>query len=137
MHFCTAQIAIGGDSGNIAYAGPFDPVSWPEILVLQEVHGGDAVTDVEALASVDISSRAERDRLAIKYGDAVVSKVFGGKQGPGEMEVPRGKVQDGTQWRNPITGDFETVGQASDPDAAILFEGISQEKPDPKTARRK
>ena len=148
MHFCRAQVAIGGDNNNIAYLNEFDPVSWPEILVLQEVHGPEAVTDVEAVAQIDVPSRTERERLAQKYGDGLVSHVFGGKQGPSEMDMPRTKVKAGVSWMNPYTHKVEVSGEDSafkplerrpdeleDPtESEIAVEGS---KPNPRSARRR
>jgi hypothetical protein len=111
MHFCRAQIKIGGDKDNILIASAFAPISWPEILVLQTLHGEDAVTDVEPFAEVEFSSSQERGRLARKYGDQVVSTVFGGRQGPREMEAPRAKLATNMKWRNPITERYEVVGE--------------------------
>ena len=36
MHFCTANIAIGGDTRNIMNRDEFAPVSWPEVEVLRD-----------------------------------------------------------------------------------------------------
>jgi hypothetical protein len=108
MHFCKAKIAIGGDSRNIFAAGEFDPVSWPEILVLQAVHGDAAIDEVEPFVSVEQSPREEKQRLSEKYGEDVVAEVFGGKQGmPHEMEAPRVKLQAGVTWKSPITREIE------------------------------
>jgi len=150
MHFCKAQVAVGGDSGNIAYLSEFDPVSWPEILILQEIHGAEAVTDVEAIAQIDVPSRVERDRLAMKYGDGIVAHVFGGRQGPAEMDMPRTKVKDGVNWMNPYSHQVEVSGEDSafrplerrpdvdeslDPTASEV--AVEGSKPNPRSARRR
>jgi hypothetical protein len=103
MHFCKARIAISGDSGNVYYANEYDPVSWPEILIMQFVHGSDSVDEVTPFVSVEQSSRNERQRLAEKYGENVVALVFGGKQGPNEMEAPGARLAEGVEWKNPIS----------------------------------
>jgi hypothetical protein len=110
MHFCRAKIAIGDDSMNVFNAAEFDPVSWPEILVLQLVHGETAITDVEPFATVNQSSREERMRLSEKYKETVVSEVFGGRQGPNEMEAPGVSIVPGIVWFNPITRRTEVTG---------------------------
>ncbi len=113
MHFCKAKIAIGGDNRNVFAAGPFAPVSWPEILVLQAVHGEQSIDEVEPFAIADQSPRDERDRLARKYGDAVLSEVFGGKQGkPQEMEAAGARIAPGVAWFNPVTDRVEITGKA-------------------------
>jgi hypothetical protein len=110
MHFCRADIAIGGDRNNIFHAGDFSPISWPEIAVLQFVHGDDAVDNVEPFTQVDQSPRAERQRLLYKYGEKVILDVFA-RQNPTDMEAPKVKLTDGLPWLNPITFKQELTGQ--------------------------
>lgn len=110
MHFCRAKIAIGGDNMNVFNATEFDPVSWPEILVLQAVHDETSVTDVEPFATVQQSSRDERQRLSEKYKEKIVAEVFGGRQGPNEMEAPGVTIVPGIPWFNPITRRLEITG---------------------------
>jgi hypothetical protein len=118
MHFCKAKIAIGGDHDNVFYAGEFAPVSWPEILVLQQVHGESAIDEVEPFVSVNQTPRDERQRLVERYGDEIVDLVFGGKQGrPNEMEAPSVRIKAGVAWLNPLTREVETTsGKAPEPE---------------------
>lgn len=112
MHFCRAKIAIGEDRDNVFCAGNFDPISWPEVMVLQALHGEGSISDVEPFVEVDITSREERGRLARKYGESVVATVFGGKQGPAEMNAPRvGKMPDGEAWMDPFTRQQLITGE--------------------------
>ena len=67
MHFCTARIAIAGDHQNVYSATEFDPISWPEIAVLQYLHGDQSITEVVPFAVAAQTSREERSRLAEKY----------------------------------------------------------------------
>lgn len=110
MHFCTARVNIGNDRDNVAVLSENEPVSWPEILILQHVHGQEAISEVEPFATVEQGSREERQRLVEKYGEHVVTVVFGGKQGPAEMEASGAKLKEGRKWRNPITLKMETTG---------------------------
>jgi len=140
MHFCTARIHIGGDNNNIYFANEFDPVSWPEISILQLIHGGDSVDTVVPFADVEQSGPAERHRLALKYGEEVVAEVFGGKQPPHQLEAPRATLRPGARWRNPLTGLLETTGQAESDDAvaAQSTEVLETESEPPRmTANRK
>jgi hypothetical protein len=113
MHFCRAKIAIGGDHMNVYNATEFDPVSWPEIAVLQQVHGYDSISDVEPFAWASQHPRAERQRLAEKYREEPVGKQYT-MQGPNEMDVPGADIAPGVIWLNPLTGDVETT-QATAP----------------------
>ena len=113
MHFCRADIAIGGDRNNIFHAGEFAPVSWPEILLLQYVHGDDAIDQVEPFVQVPQSSKAERQRLIFKYGEPVVLEIFA-RQPIAQMEAPRAILARGAPWFNPITMRQEIVGDATD-----------------------
>ena len=98
MHFCKAKIAIGGDNRNVFVATEFSPVSWPEVLVLQAVHGEQSIDEVEPFVAIDQSPRDERFRLGEKYGEEVIDNVFGGKQGrPHEIEAPQ-ELPDQARW---------------------------------------
>jgi hypothetical protein len=124
MHFCKAKIAIGDDNRNIFAAGEFSPVSWPEIVVLQAVHGDNAIDEVEPFAWVDQSPRDERYRLNEKYGDKITDEVFGGKQGrPHEMDAPRARLTKGVPWFNPITREHEITSGAPDEQLVPAPEG--------------
>ena len=113
MHFCTARIAIGGDNNNVFPATFFDPISWPEVMVLQQVHGNTSIEDVQPFVNVEQSPRDERHRLSEKYREEVVAMVFGGQQPPREMEAPGARMQTGVTWMNPLTHQLEITGEKS------------------------
>ena len=116
MHFCTAHIAIGGDPRNIMYRDEFAPVSWPEVDVLREIHGGEAVTDVRPFVDVPQGARQERNRLAMKYGDEVLATRWGGKNPPTEMVAAGARMRPDTVWQNPLSGHTEkTTASGSEP----------------------
>jgi hypothetical protein len=122
MHFCKAKVAIGGDQMNVYNANEYDPISWPEVLVLQFVHGDDAVDEIIPFVRINQTSRDERLRLAEKYREDVVALVFGGKQGPSEMEAPDATLVEGVEWKNPISMATEitpaNAQQMTEPKAA-------------------
>ena len=62
MHFCTARIALAGDTGQIAIRDRFSPVSWPELEVIKTLHGDDALLEVQPFVKVPQPPKAERDR---------------------------------------------------------------------------
>jgi len=131
MHFCRADIALGGDRNNIYTAGYYAPVSWPEILMLQYTHGDDAVDNVEPFVRVEQSPKDERRRLAEKYGEEAVIQIFA-RQPIHEMEAPRASLPKGLAWFSPITMKIEvtdnapsediTIEQSTDPD--IVPQGV-------------
>jgi len=110
MHFCTAEILLGGDDRNVMTRTEFNPVSWPEVEVLQVVHGSDSVRNVRPFVSVPQTPRAERDRLANIYGGEPLAVRWGGLNPPQEMEAPRVKIALETVWYNPITYRTERIG---------------------------
>jgi hypothetical protein len=106
MHFCKAYIAIGGDREQVYYADQHAPISWPEVQIIQFVHGDDAIDRIEPFVSVPQTPRDERQRLAEKYGEDHVAAVFP-RSGPAEMEAPQAYTPGGVTWKNPITGGLE------------------------------
>lgn len=116
MHFCKANIALGGDDRNVVVRTEANPVSWPEIEILRLLHGGQGITQVVPFAKVNQSARAERDRLATIYGDDVCATAWGGRSSPSETEAPDVHIEPGVSWRNPITEQVEiTEGHEREP----------------------
>jgi hypothetical protein len=114
MHFCRADITLGGDTNNVFHAGDFAPISWPEVQIIQYVHGDENIDNIEPFVSVQQTPLDERRRLIAKYGDEAVQAVFA-RQNPGEMEAPQAKLQDGITWQNPLSGRIETTGTKEAP----------------------
>ena len=73
IEYCSCTVAIGGDVRAIV---PKPVVSVPEILMLQAIHGADAVTNIKVIETQDVSSEEERDRLGNLYGDGKVVEIF-------------------------------------------------------------
>lgn len=146
MHFCRATIAIGGDTGNVFNAGDYSPISWPEALLLQFIHGDDAVNEVQPFARVAQSSRDERARLISKYGEKPVIEVFA-RQNIAEMEAPGVKIVKGIHWFNPVTQSEEVTGEEPAVEAVeaepevesggetVVYEDEAMERPARKRAR--
>jgi hypothetical protein len=86
MQSYSANVKVGRERPplTIVARGPDRPLSAPEILVIQYIHGDDAVTNVKLLGEhtdpdtrKPMSSRKERERLALIYTDKVVKRLFG------------------------------------------------------------
>jgi hypothetical protein len=64
----------------------------PEILLLQRIHGGDAVLEIEKTGTAKVNHREERERLYLGYRAAInnktqthfVEELFG----PNHMDLP-------------------------------------------------
>lgn len=71
-------VALGGDTMNVVHRGEDNPVTFPELMLLQYVHGEDAVTDAFELGTDERDNGSELDRLRITYGSKSVQDVFPG-----------------------------------------------------------
>lgn len=89
MHLVSCYIALAGDTQQILVRGPYDTVSWPEVGVLQTIHGEDAVTNIKVEGEdLDATRTSEKLRLVGIYGAQVVENVYPGRAPMIEMEMP-------------------------------------------------
>ena len=71
----TCNIALSGDLGNVVARGAWKPVTYPELIVLQFLHGEHAVTEIfECGHTEDREPREEKARLMAMYGAPLVDK---------------------------------------------------------------
>lgn len=105
MHLCTAKVMLGGDPLNVMHRGEHDPLSWPEIGVLQYLHGEDAVTDIKVCGELDTSRGMEKQRLVTIYGHDTLELVYPGRAPALEMEMP-GTEAPKKGVRNPKSSSF-------------------------------
>ena len=114
MHFVTCTVRLAGDMRNEVVRDAFNPVSYPEVSVLQFIHGDDAVLNIKPIAAVQQSARAEKERLSLKYGTDVLETVFPGKNPSGmELEMPKAVLPEDIEWWSPL--DAEPAGYDVDP----------------------
>ena len=120
---CT--INVGGDRDNTVVRDQFDPITIPEMLVLQAVHGG--IEHVHTLAAVGYDERnpdAERERLELKYGKPLVGGLF-----PGAMSaLPLEDVSIATL--DEIDAGTKAAAAAR---KAVRNSGKTKAEPEPKT----
>lgn len=64
MQIINALVAIGGDRNNMLWKEGISP---PEILLLQSLHGADAVSSIEPAQEVERDPWAEIERLRALY----------------------------------------------------------------------
>lgn len=74
MDLLSCSVAINGDIRAVITK---PQVTIPEIVLLQAMHGADAVTNIKVIGEVETTSEQERDRLGNFYKDAKVMEVFG------------------------------------------------------------
>jgi len=80
QHLCECHIDLAGEKLQILWKGFPDLVPWPEIKVLQEVHGENSVYDIQPVAlGPRESALDEKARMVRKYGRDVVELVYAGK----------------------------------------------------------
>ena len=91
MDYVACKIALGGDSNSVMYRGPDRPLSWPEIRVLQHLHGEDNVFDCEFVGSEPMTAQAEKMRLLGLYGAEAVNLCYPGSRPMMEMDFPGDK----------------------------------------------
>jgi hypothetical protein len=126
MDYVTAKIALSGDVANIMYRGPDRPVSWPEVTVLQYIHGDDAVYDCEFVRSEVSSAQVEKRRLLGVYGATAINELFPGARPIMEMDFPGDKVEAGrmrpTKIEPPTRETRERlVGEAEENEVAMTM----------------
>ena len=73
FQLCSCTVAIGGDIRSVVARPRVTPA---EIMLLQSIHGGDAVTNIRVNGELDATMDGERDRLGRFYGDAKVVEQF-------------------------------------------------------------
>jgi hypothetical protein len=89
QHLCECYVDNNAEKLNVIWFGEPNLIPWPEIRVLMEIHGEQAVYDIKpvALGPHDTPNR-EKERLVLKYGRDEVEKVYAGKSFNMEFFVP-------------------------------------------------
>lgn len=89
QHLCACMIDIADEKTNVLARGEENPVPWPEILVLQAIHGEQAIFDIRpvALGSRETPAR-EKERMMSIYGRDMVESVYAGRSFRMEWFMP-------------------------------------------------
>ncbi len=74
MQIALAEILL---NGNLQHS-TVRVVSAPEILILRDIHGSDAVINVTDSATLERTNAEEIDRLKLFFGSEAFTKVFPG-----------------------------------------------------------
>lgn len=75
----TGFVNLNGDRGNTVFRGIDDPMTYPEMLALRVLHGGDEhVHNIVEVGTVDRAPMEEFQRLSVKYGQHLIANMFPG-----------------------------------------------------------
>lgn len=88
MDFVSAKIALAGDPAHVMFRGPDRPVSWPEVRLLQALHGEANVFDCDFVNAQPSTTQQEKMRLLGIYGKEAVDMVYPGARPTMDMEFP-------------------------------------------------
>ncbi len=78
FHLLRCMVAVGGDSGNQVYRHRGIPIVFPELPILQFLHGEEAITDVHVVGQWETTNDEVLARLLQLYTPEVVKEVFPG-----------------------------------------------------------
>ena len=79
IQYCVCKINLAGQNCHTVIYDKFNPVTWPEVQVLQALHGDEKVMDVMPVGMVEVWPTEEKNRLITIYGREVVEACFPGR----------------------------------------------------------
>src|SRR5262245_48340111 len=74
------SVALGGDHGNVVVRNRFDPITFPELGLLQYMHGEDAIYDIHVVGTAEMTNVDLLERLAVLYRSEYVQAVYPGNR---------------------------------------------------------
>lgn len=77
-HLLRCMVALAGDQGNTVYRHRGRPIVFPELPILQFLHGGEAITDVYVVGTWETNNNEVLERLDAIYTPEIVREVFPG-----------------------------------------------------------
>jgi hypothetical protein len=80
MQLLRCMVALAGDQGNVVNRHRGRPIVFPELPVLQYLHGEDAITDIAVVGECDMGNDEALIRLQTIYGKEAVEKVYPGNR---------------------------------------------------------
>jgi hypothetical protein len=79
IQYCTCKINLAGQNCHTVIYGVQNPVTWPEVQVLQMLHGDENVMDVMPVGVGEVWPTEEKNRLISIYGHRIVEACFPGR----------------------------------------------------------
>jgi hypothetical protein len=74
------MVNLGGDDSTVVYRDRSRPIVFPELPILQFMHGEEAITDVHVVGSWEATNDEVLQRLLSIYGPETVQAVFPGNR---------------------------------------------------------
>jgi hypothetical protein len=74
------SVALAGDNDQVIVRHRGNPIVFPELILLQFLHGEEAITDVHVVGHWDTTQAEVRQRLTQIYGPKYFGEVFTGAQ---------------------------------------------------------
>lgn len=88
QHLCTCVVSIN-DGMTTVFIDETKPLPWPELQLLQSLHGDENVYNIKPVAlGPRLTPFNEKQRLTLIYGREEVEKVFSGRAVSMEFFVP-------------------------------------------------
>lgn len=89
MDWITCEVQLAGDMRNTVVRGSHNPVSWPEMFVLQAIHGPDSVINIRYDRSDACNiPHEEYRRLQSIYSMEYLTRVYPGGNPNIQLEMP-------------------------------------------------
>jgi hypothetical protein len=79
IQYCACKINLAGQNCHTVIYGAHNAVTWPEIQVLQTLHGDENVMDIMPIGIGETWPTEEKNRLMGIYGREVVERCFPGR----------------------------------------------------------
>jgi len=79
IQYCTCKINLAGQNCHTVIYNEQNPVTWPEIQVLQALHGDENVMDIMPIGIGQVWPTEEKNRLIGIYGHRAVEACFPGR----------------------------------------------------------
>ena len=79
VQYCRCRINLAGQNCHTVIYDEYNPVTWPEIQVLMQLHGEENVMDVVPVGVGEVWPTQEKNRLAGIYGSRIVEQCFPGR----------------------------------------------------------
>ena len=118
MHMVAASIALSGDIHNVVRRAGKRAVSWPELGIIQLIHGEGCLSDVVVLSEIDTTPMTEKTRLQSIYGKTA-ELAYPGRSPPMEMLDPTFKAPAEAEPDKPAK--TAKAGKAAKPTPVVLL----------------
>jgi len=80
FHLLRCMVALGGGSqpDTVVYRDRTRPIVFPELVILQHIHGEEAITDIHVVGQWNAPNDEVLQRLRMTYDPDIVKEVFSG-----------------------------------------------------------